>query len=566
MVIRRLGFVSSLLFAAALSSAQGYAPFADRVPDRLIVKFKSGPKAFLKEAGRGQVHVVTSTDGGITVLGGAGIEQWQSSISRRKDVIYAEPDYIVRAASSNDPYSPDLYSHSLFDLDHAWAISRGSSAVTVAVIDTGVDLNHPDLIDRLADGYDFVDRDSLAMDGHGHGTHCAGIVGATADNNIGVAGVAPLTTIVPVRVLGNDGSGSVSTVIEGIDYAVAHGAKVLSLSLGTSSPSQAMTDAVARAIASGATVFAAAGNAGTSDRTYPAADGLCIAVASTDSAKARSSFSNFGSWVQVAAPGSNILSTGLGGTYVRMSGTSMATPHAAGVAALLYANLGSEASSQVIKERLTQTAEPIGPFVSSGFINPVAALRPTAFTFTGSIQSLDEIRGGKRLPITVMIDRDAPSDGLQFQLQSSDPAIVKLPASLTIGRGRRSATVYANVASVAADSPFRITATTNGQTLQKYSVVSGAYLEAVQTRSSVTSGSNIRLLLRFRSTLPNSGLQVGMSSSDPIGVPVPSSITITGRKQWATITLPTTRVTESHPVTLTLTVNGRQVSVQTQLR
>lgn len=209
------------------------------------------------------------------------------------------------------------------------------SGVRVAVLDTGVS-QHPDL-KSLLPGFDLVDKDSDPTDLSGHGTHVAGIVAAARDDS-GVAGVAPSVAVLPIRVLDANGSGLVSDIVSGISIALDNNAKVLNLSLGSSSDIPALKNAVTVARSRGALVVAAAGNSGTSGAvSYPAAYPEVLAVASVTKLGAVSSFSSRGSYVDLSAPGSSILSTHKDGTHRIMSGTSMAAPHVAAAAALLFA-------------------------------------------------------------------------------------------------------------------------------------------------------------------------------------------------------------------------------------
>jgi thermitase len=241
----------------------------------------------------------------------------------------------------------------------AWDITRGAGAPLVAVIDTGVNYNHPDLAGRVVKGYDFVNSDADPMDDHSHGTHCAGTIGA-AMNNGGVVGVAPEVRILAVKVLNGSNSGTISGLIGGIDFAVKNGAKVLSISICTTSNSTALRTAVNNALAAGVAVVAAAGNNGNSTPLYPAAISGVISVGAVDNADVKASFSNFGTWVSIAAPGVSVYNTVLSG-YGNKSGTSMATPHVAGAAALVLATTPGLTPAQV-KQRLETTGDPCTGF------------------------------------------------------------------------------------------------------------------------------------------------------------------------------------------------------------
>lgn len=218
----------------------------------------------------------------------------------------------------------------------AWAAAQGQG-VKVAVIDTGVDCSHPDLKCSLSDGVNFVDPESTPMDDQGHGTHVAGTIAGQGReiNGTAVFGVAPKSKIIPVKVLDEQGGGSVSNIVKGINWAASRGAQVINMSLGAPEGSPALERAIQRALAAGVTVVAASGNEGPSNGpSYPAAYPGVIAVAASDANDNVAKFSSRGDYVSFIAPGVKILSSTPGGKYAELSGTSMASPHVAGLAAL----------------------------------------------------------------------------------------------------------------------------------------------------------------------------------------------------------------------------------------
>ena len=225
--------------------------------------------------------------------------------------------------------------------DQAWT-STTDSGVSVAVLDTGIDTNHPDLAANIKGGTNLVNTRRTYEDDNGHGTHCAGII-AAVNNIIGVVGVAPNAMIYAVKVLNSAGSGSYSTIIAGIDWAISKKASdptlmVISMSIGGTTGSSALEAACARAANAGIQIIAAAGNSGGAV-LYPAAyDKYVIAVSATDSNNVIASWSCRGPQVDLAAPGVSIRSTYMGDTYATMSGTSMACPHVSGVAALVISH------------------------------------------------------------------------------------------------------------------------------------------------------------------------------------------------------------------------------------
>jgi subtilisin family serine protease len=225
----------------------------------------------------------------------------------------------------------------------AWEETKGDPEVIVAVVDTGVDLLHPDLAAKLAgSGRDFVNDDFDASDDHGHGTFIAGLIGAETDNNLGIAGAAWHCRLLPVKVLNASAEGAYSTISQGIIWAVLNGAGVINLSLGYTENSATLRDAVKYAFEQGAVLCAGTGNTGGAVE-YPAAyDEYCLAVAATDYNDARPAWSNAGPQVDAAAPGVSIFSTfprgyfGPGALdYGYSQGTSAAAAHASGLAALI---------------------------------------------------------------------------------------------------------------------------------------------------------------------------------------------------------------------------------------
>jgi subtilisin len=270
-------------------------------------------------------------------------------------VAYVEDDIVLYALGQTMAWGVDR-----IDADLAWPTGNTGKGVKVAILDTGIDPTHPDL--GVAGGVNFAGstKDGSTNpadwnDGHGHGTHCAGIA-AARNNGIGVVGVAPDATLYAVKVLSDSGSGYTSDIIQGLDWCAANGIKVASMSLGGGGTTS-LQAACDRAFSQGVVLVAAAGNSA-GPVMYPAAYSSVIAVSATDSRDLRASFSNYGPEIAVAAPGVSIYSTYKGGSYTTMSGTSMACPHVAGAAALAWAS--GLTSAQAVRDRLTTTAEDLG--------------------------------------------------------------------------------------------------------------------------------------------------------------------------------------------------------------
>ncbi len=342
-------------------------------------------------------------------LPGIGVEHWQlgagvsverslAQVARspfRGAIEYAEPNYIIRATEiPDDTKRGDLWGlHNVgqtpgpqdADVDwlEAWSAGiRGSANVVVAVIDTGVDYNHPDVAANILRdangvvGFDFANNDADPMDDNNHGTHVAGTIGAVANNGLGVAGVCPNVRIMPLKFLGAGGSGDTADAIDCVNWAAAHGAQIMNASWGSAQSSKSLKNAIAN---SGRLFVAAAGNGATSDPFYPAAFNLAnqLTAGATDWTDNLAGYSNFGSYVHLAAPGSSILSTIRNGGYARFSGTSMASPHVAGAAALLLAQNPTWGYGQ-LRSQLLDTVDVLpslaGKVTSSGRLNVARAV------------------------------------------------------------------------------------------------------------------------------------------------------------------------------------------------
>ncbi|MFT7645371.1 MAG: serine protease [Candidatus Poriferisodalaceae bacterium] len=289
----------------------------------------------------------------------------------------------ISISSSNDARRNNQWALDRVAFETTWPTTNGSGVV-VAILDTGVLATHEDLVGRIVPGADFVAGvgDGTLAD-HPHGSHVAGIVGASANNSLGIAGGAPGVQIMPVRVLNSNGSGSVSGVSNGIIWAVDHGADVINLSLGTSTDSSTLRAAVAYAESRGVVIVAAAGNAALTGNpvTYPAAIAEVVAVGATTAGDARASYSNHGTWIDIVAPGSGIwsLANHNDSAYASMSGTSMASPYVAAATALVVGAAPGLTPAQT-RAALFATAEDLGPVGKDndfgvGLINPLAAVQ-----------------------------------------------------------------------------------------------------------------------------------------------------------------------------------------------
>jgi thermitase len=307
------------------------------------------------------VEVLAVTDGNVQAA--------LQALSGDPTVEYAEPNYRLTIPEQDEPAAlkartdinfPGEYGPQITHAVDVQSRTDGNGQV-IAIVDTGIDLTHPDLAPKLVPGTNTVAPGRSAADDQGHGTNCAGIAASLKDAAGGIVGMAPGAKLMPVKVLSADGGGSDASVAEGIRWAADHGATIISLSLGGPTPSRTGADAVAYALSKGITVVAAMGNNGSGNKSYPAAYPGVIAVGATDINDQVASFSQYGSWISVSAPGYSILSTfptyhvtsmdayakdkdfweehGMRATpkYAYITGTSQATPHVSGLAALVRA-------------------------------------------------------------------------------------------------------------------------------------------------------------------------------------------------------------------------------------
>jgi thermitase len=380
--VRKIATLSVVATALSLAGCGVGTPFtgntngnrdvavnAAAVPGEILVKFRPGisgnsVKAMSAQLGMKQVGSVNRL-GVVTMKVSGDAKATIAKLNQNGNVLYAEPNYVATMSDFsvekvvNDPRLAEQWALKNVDAAGAWDVNMGSKKTLLAIVDTGVDYNHPDLAGRVDKGRDFINNDDDAMDDQGHGTHCAGIAAATANDGIGIAGLAPNVNILAVKVLSASGGGSYESVASGITYAADRGAHIISMSLGGGASSQALQDAVDYAKSKGALVVAAMGNNGRESKSYPAACDGVMAIGATDINDGKASFSQYGTWISVGAPGHNILSTIPGNKYAVYSGTSMATPYAAGLAALVKDTFPSMTAAQ-IREKIEKSADDVG--------------------------------------------------------------------------------------------------------------------------------------------------------------------------------------------------------------
>lgn len=347
-------------------------------PKRVIVQVKG------TNAGDIEGDVVSSkSDRKQTILQvdvpkGTSTSSFIKTLEKEDNVLHVEEDRLLNLTySPNDYYFYAQSHHQNIHSEEAWNRSMGAN-VTVAILDNGIDMNHEDLASKITDPYDVVYDSPYTLTSGDHGTHVAGIVGSSIDNYYGGAGVAPYASIMPIDVFAGT-SAYTSDVIKGIYRAVDHGANIINMSLGNYYYSSSFQDAINYAYNRDVLVIAAAGNDATSSTHYPSSYDHVISVGSTTSTDELSDFSNYGSNIDVTAPGSSIYSTVPYNSYSYYSGTSMASPVVAGVAALIK-SYDYSLSADSITDRLTSTADDLGTtgrddYFGYGRVNAKSALQ-----------------------------------------------------------------------------------------------------------------------------------------------------------------------------------------------
>jgi serine protease len=464
------------IFEKELSTTAG----DEYVPEEFIVKFKP-------EVGKKKIDKINHGHGTsikragshfmrLNIPKGKTVAQIVGAYSRNPNVEYAEPNYIAHALMvPNDPlYNPYQWHLDIpeteeisawhgdngggINIEPAWDIATGTGAI-VAVIDTGVAYEDygitykqaPDLANtNFVAGYDFVNSDTHPNDDEGHGTHVTGTIAQSTNNGVGVAGAAYDCSIMPIKVLDSSGSGYYSWIADGIYYAADNGAQVISMSLGGTSTSYVLEDALAYAYEKNVTIVCSAGNAGPNgDPSYPAAyDAYCIAVGATRYDETVSYYSTNGNYVDIAAPGGDITvnqngdgyvdgvlqQTHDGSNYKKFSyylyqGTSMAAPHVSGVAALLISN--GVTGPDDVREALQSTAEDKGaigcdPEYGWGIVDAYAALQWSAGSNNPPVAYNQSVTTDEDTSVSITLSAtDVDGDSLTY-------SIVDIPSNGTV--------------------------------------------------------------------------------------------------------------------------------------
>lgn len=385
---------TTTLLAAAMTATAAAAP-EQWVPHRILIQPRAGlsglelDKIIKPHGGRAMRNIPRINFQVVELPPQADEAAIARVLSRHRHIKFAELDRLVplTVTSANDPYYGNAWHLPKIQAPTAWDTSRGTG-ITVAILDTGVDPTHTDLAGQMVPGWNMYDNNSNTSDVHGHGTQVAGVVAAGSNNATGVTSIAWQTKIMPVRISQPDGYASFSTIASGLTWAADNGARVANISYGVSG-SAAVQSAAQYMRNKGGVVVVAGGNSGVYDATAPNAS--MLSVAATDSTDTRTSWSTYGEFIDISAPGAGIWTTARGGGYSAPSGTSFASPATAGVVALVMAANTALQPSQV-ENIMTSTADDLGTagydtYYGYGRINATAAVLKATQTQALDIQA-----------------------------------------------------------------------------------------------------------------------------------------------------------------------------------
>ena len=410
------------------------------------------------------------------------------------------------ALSPNDPTYPSEWHEAMIRAPAAWDYSTGQG-VTIAILDSGVDSTHPDLTNALVPGWNFFDGNSNTSDVYGHGTKVAGAAAASGNNGVGVAGVAWNSKIMPIRVTDTSGSAYDSMLVQGLTWAADHGARVANMSFLGVTESAAVVSAAQYMRSKGGVVVAAGGNTGLFE-TSPQTDAI-TSVSGTDSTDARPSWSSYGNYIDVAAPGAGIYSTVSGGTYASVSGTSFSAPITAGVYALMVSANPSLTPSMLDNALFTTTVDKgvsgWDQYYGWGRIDAFAAVTKARATVVG--------------------DTRAPTVAITSPVSGTVQGLVAVDVTATDNIGVTRVELWVNGALYAGDvtSPF-------GFTWDTTTLANGAYsLQAVAYDAAGNQGSSSTITL----TVANGGSLTGSLTGAGIVSGATVNLTSVGTLDWA---------------------------------
>ena len=452
---------------------------AEFVPGRVLAKSSPGAsdaaiKTALRSAGAREIGRVPQIGVRILQVPAKAEARVIAALSRNPNFEFAEPDYVASIiVTPNDPYYAAYQWHlPKVNAPAAWHSTTGSASVVVAVVDSGVQATHPDLAGRVLAGYDFVNNDADPSDDNGHGTAVAGVAAAKGNDGIGVAGAAWNVSILPVKVMAANGTGSHSAIANGINYSADRGAHIINLSIGGTSSSRTLQSSVNYASNKGCILIAAAGNNGDSTTVYPAAYSGVLAVSALTQADTLASFSSFGSFVDISAPGVGITTSWVNGGYVTISGTSFSSPLVAGIAALAL-SVNPSLSNTAMASLLTSNADDLG---APGADIYCGAGRGTAARVGAAATPVPDTTA----PVTAVTN---PKDGASIARLRS--VTVSVASSDNVGVTRAELYINGRLTASSTSGNFNFNWNTSRLARGTYELQSRAYDAAGNTASSV---------------------------------------------------------------------------------
>lgn len=518
-----LPLLAAFFASAAILSSSALAQGPAFVADRILVKPAKGLSevqlhALVSSHGAAEVDSIPGQDVRILRVPPQAAERVLAAFQRDGRLEYAERDFKAQAIGlANDPYYTAGYQWHLpkIQAPTAWDLTTGSATSVIAVLDTGANYSHPDLQGKLLTGYDFVNGDNDASDDNGHGTSASGAAAASSDNSTGVASVAWANPVLPLKVLDAAGSGNHSNIAKAINYAADRGARVINLSLGGTSNSLTLQNAINYAWGKGAVVIAAAGNNGNDIPVYPAACDNVVAVSATNSADARPAWSNYGSYVDISAPGESILTTSLS-DYAYVSGTSFSSPIAAATAALIAAVQPKLTNSQIV-DVLVKNCDDIGTagydlLYGHGRVNAARAVFATQTLYptdtTTPLVTISSPADGSILSGTVVINASATDNVAVTTMQ------ILIDGSL-VAEGTSGALAYSwNTLNAEGEHTIEVRAYDAAANLGTTS----ALVSVHNVAPADTVAPTVRILSPATGTTVTSNAKINVTSSDNVGV------------------------------------------------
>jgi thermitase len=448
------------------------------------------------------------------------LEKVKEVLSRDPHIEFVEENYLAEgSAIPSDVYYSSQWHLPMISAPEAWDISTGSNDEAIAIIDSGVDATHPDLSNKLLSGYNFLGENTDTRDVLGHGTAVAGAAAAQSNNLDGIAGVAWQNPIMPLVVLNSNNYATYYNIARAVIYAADRAVRVINISIGGTSPSSTLQNAVNYAWDRGAILFASAMNNATSTPYYPAACTNVMAISATTSSDTRAGWSNYGNWVALSAPGESILTTSNGGGYGPRSGTSFSSPIVAGVAGLIF-SANPSLINQDVADILMENSDDLGvtgfdPYFGFGRVNAYRSL--LAAIDSGAAALPPEDTTAPSVAITYPSNESTVRGGLTISVSATDDVGVSEVALYVNG------SLYATANSSPYNFFWDTTLSSNG-TYDIVAVASDLSRNAGQSESvrvyvsNDTTAPSVAITYPSNESTVKGGLTISVSATDDVGV------------------------------------------------